>query len=150
MLFWEYIIIGIFGLLSLIFFIKSLREIRNKKNAYGLTPYLFFLGSFVWGDMIILGPFWILVSIVSTILNNFNLFLLFTSIFWTIRSLGEVIYWLNEQFAEKKHNPPHTLSFYFIIKSDAIWFIYQVFWQCVFVFSLILSIYLCKIWLQNV
>lgn len=149
MLFWQQILIGIFGISSFAFLIKSLWEIKNKKNVYGLTPYLFFLGAFVWGDMLILGPFWIIVTLISIFLNNFYLFLFFVSVFWIIRSLGETIYWLNEQFAGKNRNPPHTLNFHKFINSDAIWFIYQVFWQCVFVFSLVLSIYFCFRWLES-
>lgn len=149
MLFWEQIIVLIFVITSVIFFIKSLREVKNKKNIYGLTPNLFFLGAFVWGDLIILGPFWIIVSLISLFLNNWYLFLFFVSVFWIIRSLGEIIYWISEQFAGIKRNPPHTLNFHKYIQSDAIWFIYELFWQCVFVFSLILSIYFCKMWLQS-
>lgn len=148
MLLWQTIIIFLFALISFIFLLRSFREIKN--NIYGLTPYLFFLGSFVWGDMIVLGPFWITVSVISLLLNNWYLFLLLISIFWIIRSLGEAIYWLNEQFAGKNRNPPHTLKFHKLINGDAIWFIYQLFWQCVFVFSLIISIYLSKLWLGSI
>lgn len=149
MLFWQTTIILLISLISFIFLLKSFREIKNKNNIYGLTPYLFFLGSFVWGDMIVLGIFWITVSIISILLNNWYLFLLFISIFWSIRSLGEAIYWLNEQFAGKNRNPPHTLKLHKLINGDAIWFIYQLFWQCIFVFSLLISIYLSKLWLDS-
>lgn len=146
---WQQVLIAIFGISSVLFFIKSLRETRNKKNVYGLTTYLFFLGAFVWGDMVVLGPFWIIVALISLNQNSWYLFLLFLSIFWTIRSLGETIYWLNEQFAGTKRNPAHMVKFYKFIKSDAIWFMNQLYWQCVFVFSLILSIYFCKMWLES-
>lgn len=149
MVFWQQALVAAFGISSILFFIKSLRQIKNKKNVYGVTTYLFFLGAFVWGDMVILGPFWIIVSLVSLILNNWYLFLLFVSVFWVIRSLGEMIYWLNEQFAGQKRNLPHTIKYYKFINSDAIWFINQLYWQCVFVFSIILSIYFCKLWLEG-
>lgn len=149
MLFWQQVFVGMFGITSFAFFIKSFRETKNKKNVYGLTPHLFFFGAFVWGDMIVLGPFWIIVSLISIFLNNWYLLLLFISVFWIIRSFGEIIYWLNEQFAGKNRNPPFTLNFHKFINSEAIWFIYQVFWQCVFVFSLVLSIYFCKMWLES-
>lgn len=150
MLFWQQILIIIFGILTLIFFIKSAREIKNKKNVYGLTPHLFFLGSFVWGDMIVLGPFWIIVSLISILLNNWYLFWLFVTVFWIIRSLGEVIYWLNEQFSGKNRNPPHTLKLYNMFQGDSIWFIYQLFWQCIFIFSIILSMYFGIRWLESI
>lgn len=137
------------GIISLIFLCKGLHEIKYRKNAYGLTPYLFFLGSFVWGDIIVLGPFWLAVSILSLFFNDWYLFLLIISIFWSVRSLGESIYWLNEQFAAKNRNLPHTLNFHKLFQSDAIWFIYQLFWQCVLVVSVILSIALSVKWMQS-
>lgn len=136
---WQTFII-LFTFLNTLFFIKALFEIK-KRNVYGLTKYLFFLGAFVWGDVFVLSPFWILVSLFSLFFKNLFLFLLLTSLFWTIRSLGEITYWINEQFAFKKRNPPETLNFHNLIKGDAIWFVYQVFWECVFVFALLASIY---------
>ncbi len=130
-------------------YIKGLYEITKKRNPFGLTKYLVFVGSFVWGDVFVVAPFWVIVSIVSLLLNSWYLFLLFVSLFWVIRSLGEMIYWLNEQFAGKFRNPPHTLNFYRIFKNDSIWFIYQVIWECVFVFSLVLSLYFSKMWLES-
>lgn len=141
------VFVSIFGFTALIFFLIQILRLRKKKSIYGLTNYLFFLGAFVWGDLIILGPFWTIVSFLSLFLNDWYLFLLFISIFWSIRSLGEVIYWLNEQFAPKNRNNPDTLRLYRFVRNDSVWFIYQLFWQCIFVFSLISSIFLAKLWL---
>ena len=146
---WQQVLVYFYLLSSFAFFIKSLHETKNKKRAYGLTPYLFFLGAFVWGDVLVLGPFWIASTIFVLLLNDWYLFLLIISIFWAIRSLGETIYWLNEQFAGKNRNPPHTLNFHKLIEGDAIWFVYQLFWQCVFVFSVIASIYIANLWLGS-
>lgn len=148
--FWQEIIISFFGINGLLFFLKSFHQVKNKKNVYGLTPYLFFLGAFVWGDVTVLGPFWIIASLVSLFLKNWYLFLLIVSLFWTIRSMGETIYWLNEQFAGKNRNPPHTLNFHKFFGGEAVWFIYQLFWQCILVFSILLSMYFAKIWLISV
>lgn len=137
----------LFSFVNLAIFIKGVYEIHKKRNAYRLTNYLFFIGAFVWGDVFVLSPFWIIVSGISLYLDNWSLFLLFVSLFWVIRSFGEIIYWLNEQFASKNRNPPQNLNFHTIIKSDAIWFMYQLFWQCIFVFALILSLYFGKQWL---
>jgi hypothetical protein len=146
---WQQILLYSYLLSSLVFFIKSLHETKNKKRVYGSTPYLFFLGAFVWGDMLVLGPFWITAAFFSLILKDWYLFLLIISLFWSVRSLGEIIYWLNEQFAGKNRNPPHTLKFHKLINNDAIWFVYQLFWQCVLVISIISSIYIAKLWLGN-
>lgn len=109
----------------------------NRKNPFGLTHWLAPFGSFVWGDAGILGIFWFLVSLLSFLTKNWYLFLTFISAFWFIRSIGETIYWLNEQFAHRHRNPPHTLIGYKIYKNDSIWFVYQTFWQCISVVSLI-------------
>lgn len=147
MLFLQESFITFFIVLNFLIFLKGLYEVK-KRNPYGLTKYLFFIGAFVWGDVLVLGPFWIIASLVSLFLNNWYLFLLFVSLFWVIRSLGETIYWLNEQFAEKNRNPPQTLNFHKLINGEAIWFIYQLFWECVLVISVILSIYFSNLWLE--
>lgn len=136
----------IFGLLNLIVFIKSWREVLIKQNPFGLTRWLSWLGIFVWGDAVVIAPFWIISALLSLFLRDWILFWLIVSIFWSVRSLGEVIYWLNEQFAAKKRNPPHTLPGYLLVKSEAIWFIFQIYWQCVMVVSIVSAIFFAKNW----
>lgn len=138
--YWQRIFIIIFLVFNFLIFLKAIYEIK-KRNPYGLTKYLFFVGAFVWGDVFVVAPFWAIVTFISLLINSWFLFLLFISLFWVIRSLGETIYWLNEQFALKKRNPPQTLNFHKLINGEAIWFIYQLFWQCIFVFSTVASIY---------
>lgn len=142
----QVISLSIFGLINLIIFIKSWRQVVNKHNPFGLTRWLSWLGIFVWADALVIAPFWVLAVLVSTIVHDWILFFLIASIFWSVRSLGEMVYWLNEQFAAKKRNPPQTLMGYSLIKSEAIWFVYQVFWQCVLVFSIVSAIYFARIW----
>lgn len=136
-------------LLSFIFFLKGYREAVIKKNPYGRAPYLFWLGIFVWGDALIFALFWFVSSLISLILKDWLLFWLLISSFWLVRSLGETIYWLNEQFATIKRNPPETLIGHFLLKNDSIWFIYQIFWQCFTVVSLVATIFLAYNWLKK-
>jgi hypothetical protein len=138
-----------YGLVALCCFLKGFYEIRTKKNAFGSAPLLVVFGVFVWGDALILGPFWMAISLTSLIVRDWYLFLLLISVFWVVRSLGEVIYWLNEQFAGKNRNPPHTLRFHGLLKSDAVWFVYQLIWQCVLVISLVVSLFVGKLWLSK-
>ncbi|HOZ03375.1 MAG TPA: hypothetical protein PKX78_02670 [Candidatus Woesebacteria bacterium] len=135
-----------FVFVNLLIFFKSWWEVVKKQNPFGLTPWMSWLGMFVWGDTLVIAPFWVLAVLVSTIVHDWILFFLIASIFWSVRSLGEMVYWLNEQFAAKKRNPPQTLMGYSLIKSEAIWFVYQVFWQCVLVFSIVSAIYFARIW----
>ena len=134
--------------LNLYVFLKGFYEVKYKKNPFGLTRSLFFLGIFVWGDAVIFGAFWMIVSIVIFLLKNWYLFFLIISVFWTIRSFGEIIYWLNQQFSSINRNLPETLIGKNIFPKDSIWFVYQIFWQCVAVISIIFSIYFSYQWLK--
>ncbi len=146
MLGWQKIIVIIWGLFSLALSLKGFYESSAKKNVYGLTPHLFPFGIFVWGDAVIFGIFWTLVSVAVLILKDWILFLLIISVFWVVRSFGEAIYWLNQQFSTINRNPPEKLMFYKLFKNDSVWFIYQIFWQSITVVSLIFTIYFAKIW----
>ena len=146
---WQQALIILYGCIHLACFVKGYFEITRKKNAFGTTAYLEWLGIFVWGDIFILGPFWILICLLTLLLNDWYLFLLFLSLFWTVRSFGEVIYWFNEQFAAKNRNLPSQLKMYKVFQNDAVWFVYQLFWQCVLIVSVIASLYLAKLWLET-
>ena len=141
MLGWQKIIVIIWGLFSLALSLKGFYESSAKKNVYGLTPHLFPFGIFVWGDAVIFGIFWTLVSVAVLILKDWILFLLIISVFWVVRSFGEAIYWLNQQFSTINRNPPEKLMFYKLFKNDSVWFIYQIFWQSITVVFFFFFIY---------
>ena len=143
---WQTEVVIFSGILSLLIFLKGIHETYVKKNPYGLTRPLLFWGIFVWGDAVIFGIFWTLVSVAVLILKDWILFLLIISVFWVVRSFGEAIYWLNQQFSTINRNPPEKLMFYKLFKNDSVWFIYQIFWQSITVVSLIFTIYFAKIW----
>jgi len=116
--------------------------LKNKKNPFGLCNTFNPIGAFVWIDAIVFGLFFFLVSIFSFLFKQWNLFLLIAAVFWTIRSLGEVIYWFLEQFATKHRNPPHTLWPYKWFKGEEVWIVMQIFWQCIAVIGIVTSLYL--------
>ncbi len=142
--------IVIYGTISLLIFIKGFFESAKKKNPFGETPFLSWAGVFVWGDAVIFGLFWFLSSLVCYFLKDWILFLLIISVFWVVRSLGETIYWLNQQFSAINRNPPEKLLGYRFFKNDSIWFVYQIFWQCITVVSIISTIYLASSWMKNI
>jgi hypothetical protein len=142
-------IISIFGTISFFTAIKGFFESFFKNNPFGQYFPLFFLGIFVWADAVILGLFWSLISLTCLLLNDWILFLLIISLFWVIRSLGEIIYWLNQQFSPIIRNPPKNLMGYKFFHNDSIWFVYQVFWQCAMIVSIVSSIYLTNLWLNT-
>lgn len=143
------IIISLFGVISLSVTIRGTRELLINKNHFKDTRALFWLGIFVWGDAIIFGAFWFLASLICLLLQDWILFLLIVSIFWVVRSLGEIIYWLNQQFSPIIRNPPAKLIGYKLFNNDSIWFAYQIFWQCILVISIISSIYFTNFWINK-
>lgn len=144
----ETFIIVIYGVSSLVVLLKGLYQSIIKKNPFGTTEYFFWLGIFAWGDGIIIGPFWLLASLVSFLIKDWYLFLLVVSAFWLVRSFGETIYWLNQQFVKTESNYYQKIRGYRFFKNDSILFIYQIFWQCITVVSVITTIYFAYLWLR--
>jgi hypothetical protein len=142
---WQKTTVIVYGVLNFISFLKGFYECSKKRNSHGITPVLSVFGMFVWGDAVIFGIFWTLVSTTTLLLNDWILFLLILSVFWVVRSLGETIYWFNQQFSPIKRNPPEKLPFYKYFHNDSIWFIHQIVWQCITVVSIIFTIYLVKL-----
>lgn len=137
-----------YGLISILAFIKGIYEVNKKNNPFGEAPFLFFLGVFVWSDAVMIGLFGFFISLICLLIRDWILFWLIISIFWVVRSLGEIIYWINEQFSPIIRNPPETLLGYKFFKNDSIWFVYQLFWQCVMVVSIVFSILLARFWIK--
>ena len=137
------------GVFALIGFIKGMHETWTKKNPFGITYVYRSLGAFVWADMTVFGIFWLAAVAVSLLFSDWILFLLTASIFWLVRSIGETIYWLNQQFSPINRNPvknfKHLKKMY---HNDAVWFVYQIFWQCMTVVFALTSIYLANLWLE--
>jgi hypothetical protein len=150
MLIWQRWFILVFGLLNLTVFSRGVFEVRKKNNPFGRSFGLGFLGIFVWGDAVIFGLFWCLTSLICLFLQDWLLFLLVFSIFWAVRSFGETIYWLNQQFSGLNRNPPETLAGFKVFKNDSVWFVYQIVHQCITVIAIISSIYLTKMWTQGI
>ncbi|PIR62118.1 MAG: hypothetical protein COY81_05385 [Candidatus Pacebacteria bacterium CG_4_10_14_0_8_um_filter_43_12] len=145
-LFQQLFVVSIF-LVTIYILIISWRQAHDQKNSFGLAGWLYPFGIFVWGDALIIALFWLLISVASLLFNDWLLFLLLVSLFWVVRSWGEVNYWLLEQFSGIHRNKAKDLLGFLIVKNDSIFFIYQVFWQCCLVFSLLFAIYFAHLWL---
>lgn len=149
MQYWQQLLIITFGILNLGIFVKSYWECKYKKNSHGRC-HLAILGSFVWADAVIFSLFWVGSSITTLLLNDWILFLLIISVFWVVRSLGETIYWLNQQFSSRRDkNPPEAFWIHKIFHDESVWFVYQIYWQCITVVSLIFSIYFAARWIAK-
>ncbi|MBP7842457.1 hypothetical protein KA017_00445 [Candidatus Woesebacteria bacterium] len=135
-------LVSIVSVLGIAIFIASFYQSKYKKNPYGLTRILLPFGIFVWGDGVVLGLFWFLTGLVSLFIPIDNLFYLIFTLFWVVRSAGEILYWFLQQFSTVERDPPHTLPFANIFPGQSVWFAYQVIWQCVLVISLVALFYI--------
>ena len=142
--------IAAWGTLALIGFVKSYYECAEHKNSYGLTYIFRIYGAFVWADLVVFGLFWTLISLLALIFNNWYLFLLSLSLFWLVRSIGETTYWFNQQFSPLNKNPINRFLMKKIFHNDSIWFVYQIFWQCMTVLFSLTTIYLTTLWLNSI
>ncbi len=151
MTFWQNVVVFIYASVNFVVFLKGFYESKYKKNAYGLTPFLQFLGIFAWGDAVVFGLFWMISSTVTLFLKDWYLFLLIVSVFWVVRSIGETIYWFNQQFSSKTYewNKPENLPWHSIFHNDSVWYVHQIIWQCTTVASVIFSIYFANLWLGS-
>lgn len=148
---WQLITVLIYGIISLIGFFLALQECKTKKRAYNHPPKIYgFFGAFVWADLVMFGLFWTFVSGISLILNDWILFLLSISLFWLVRSIGETLYWFHQQFTPRTGNEPEKFWFHRIFHNDSVWFIYQIYWQCITVVTIITSLYLGSLWVRGI
>jgi hypothetical protein len=101
---------------------------------YQDTHWLVWLGIFVWGDALILAPFWVVSSFFFIFMPP--LFILrYLLVFWAIRSAYEVVYWINHQVAQKNYCPPLFRKVSWIGANEAA-ILYQLLQTCQVVIAL--------------
>lgn len=145
----QQLLIGLFTGYAAYASVRSYNECRHKRRAFTLTPQYYLLGAFVWGDVLVFGPFWFAVSVIVLYLQDWLLFCFIVSLFWLVRSFGETMYWFHQQFSTINRNPPKYLPGYFLVGNDAIWFVYQIAAQCVTVASIVAAVYFGTMWIQS-
>lgn len=145
--FWQNILLVLVAFYALIGFWKGYRQTKIKNNPYGLSYWFNPISAYVWADAVIFGLFFLIVSVFSLLIQDFILFVLVFTIFWTVRSVGESIYWFLEQFAHDHKNPEHTLWISRWFPRNSSWIANQIIHQCIAVVGIIASVYLFKIWL---
>lgn len=139
-----------YGLASLWAAYLGYRHAIIKRNVFGLTPYLNWMGIFVWGDAVVIGTFGTIAAVGLLILGDWWLFILLLGVFWVVRSGGEIIYWLNQQFSTVERNPPINLSGYKWFPNDSLWFIYQLLWQGMLIVAIVATIYAANQWILGI
>lgn len=121
-----------------------------KREAFKLAPEYWGLGMFVMGDTFAIGIFWMLLSVVSLVLGDWVLFWFVWSVFWAVRSLGESVYWFNQQFSSRRDmNKPHELPWNNVFHDESVWFVYQTVTQCICVAAIVISVWLGHMWLGS-
>lgn len=126
------LVVGVFG--ALIFF-EGLRRSRSDQF-YTDTPLLLPLGIFVWGDALVLGPFWLISSVIWQFLD-FDTILKYYLAFLAVRSAYETIYWIQHQFAKKDYQPPLVRRISWLGAEEA-GIVYQLLNMCVVVISVVM------------
>lgn len=103
---------------------------------YSDTPLLFWMGIFVWGDALVLAPFWAVTSLLFLFLSPVMV-LRSIVLFFIVRATYEVIYWINHQVANREYLPPLFRRFSWIKPMDAA-ILYQLINMCQVIIGLIL------------
>ena len=101
--------------------IKKLQNIDNKWFYSDNHTLIKLLSIFVKGDFLVLVPLLFLIILTSLISMRFMFILLGTYI--AVRYLGEMIYWLLQQFGEKKYRP-YDFGFK-NLDNNAVYILYQ-------------------------
>lgn len=94
----------IFGIWNLGLFYFAIRE-SKRKHFYSDTPFLCWQGIFVWGDALVLAPFWFISTGLFWFLSPLNV-LRYCLIFFFVRAFFETIFWIQHQFSQKTYLPP--------------------------------------------
>ncbi len=82
---------------------NRLRHKTSKEFFTDCPSYMKMIGIYVWGDAFIFLPFHILIFLFSLVSLRFGL--LVWAVFFSIRSLGEIMYWFLQQFGERSYRP---------------------------------------------
>ena len=148
---WQNLLIGGYSLLAALLGVYSYKQSKTKNNSFGDTSLLFAaFGAFVYADMVVFALFWVLIGALTLFLQDWLLFLLIVSIFWLIRSSGETMYWFLQQFIPRRGNAPEKFRIHKIFHNDSVWFVLQIFWQCITVLTIITTLYLSKRWFEAI
>lgn len=98
------VVVSLFLLLNVVITYLAITRTRNNQF-YSDTFWLLPLGIFVWGDALIIAPFWIFSASLFYFLSEIEI-LRFVLLFFIIRSAYEVVYWIVHQVMQRKYNPP--------------------------------------------
>lgn len=123
--------------IAFFFLIISFVAILRKRSGKFFKDSLFLstFGIYVWGDALIVAPFWVILALLTLGLGLSNReFFVISLIFFLIRSLIEIQYWLYQQFQKEPFNPPFFRKWFKPLESAIL---LQVWHTIIVVFSLV-------------
>lgn len=91
--------------LQAVLFFLSIRNLRQKNYQRRIHYYLYLFGAFVWEDMVVISAVLFIASIILFFLNNLTHTLVFILLFIIMRTIGEMIYSLFQQFHQPGYRP---------------------------------------------
>lgn len=98
----SFVIVIFFSLISFVAILRK-REGKFFMDSHFLSPF----GIYVWGDALLVAPFWVILALLTLGLGfSIREFFVISLIFFLIRSLIEIQYWLYQQFQKEPFNPP--------------------------------------------
>jgi hypothetical protein len=115
------------GSLSLIVFWLALKKSQKDQFLSDTFP-LIWMGIFVWGDALVLAPFWFLSSIAFIWLPWISI-LRWWLVFGIVREVFEVVYWLNHQASKSTYRPPLVRNFKWLSAEQGA-ILFQLFAMC--------------------
>ncbi|CAN5188060.1 hypothetical protein BH09PAT2_BH09PAT2_08980 [soil metagenome] len=102
---------------------RRLKDIDNSSFYCEVHPLAKAGSFFIRGDLIVLLPFLVLILCIG--LFSIRFMLIVFGVYVAIRELGELIFWLLQQFGHKNYRP-HDFGFK-QIDNNAIYILYQTF-----------------------
>ncbi len=82
---------------------KDLKKMTNQKFFSDCPKYLKMISIYILGDALIFVPFHIIVFLISLFFLRVSI--LIWAVFFSIRSLGEILYWFLQQFGDRSYRP---------------------------------------------
>ncbi len=138
---WQQYIILAYTAIAIVLGLFAIYKCRGGQS-HQKFALLLLIGSFVWGDALIFSAFWALAGAIALFFDSWFLFQAIFLVFWLIRSAGETIYWLMQQFSNIIREKPEKVWTFRFVKSNAAWFLMQIWWQTITIASLVLLILL--------
>lgn len=132
----------IFQLISLIFFPAlfwlSFTKSKNDQFYSDVPKPLLLFGIYVWGDGLVLAPFWAASALGALIIraSSTQMYQYFL-VFILVRSAYETVYWIGHQMAGKKYKPPHLRNVSWL-DAEAQAILYQLFHTCIIILAITL------------